>query len=64
MNNTVRVVHLYKDGLHLNNYGRHELANNFIDNINSFLRPFFRWAIFECTVCKKERSSYENKSHK
>ena len=32
------VVHLYKDGLHLNNYGKDELANDFIDNIDSFLQ--------------------------
>ena len=30
------MVHLYKDGLHLNNYGKDELANNFVDNIDSF----------------------------
>ena len=33
---TVRMVHLYKDGLYLNNYGKDELANNFVDNIDSF----------------------------
>ena len=37
INNTVRMVHLYKDDLHLNNFGKDELANNFIDNIYSFL---------------------------
>ena len=31
------MVHLYMDGLHLNNYGKDETANNFIDNIDSFL---------------------------
>ena len=35
--NTVRMAHLYKDGLHLNNYEKDELANNFIDNMDSFL---------------------------
>ena len=29
------MVHLYKDGLHL--YGKDELANNFVDNIDRFL---------------------------
>ena len=38
INNTVQMVHLYKDSLHLHNYGKDELANNFIDNIDSFLR--------------------------
>ena len=37
INNTVRMVHLYKDDLHLNNFGKDELANDFIDNIYSFL---------------------------
>ena len=37
INNTVRMVHLYKDDLHLNNFGKDGLANNFIDNIYSFL---------------------------
>ena len=32
------MVHLYNDGLHLNNYEKDELANNFIDYIDSFLR--------------------------
>ena len=32
------MVHLYKDGFHLKNYGKDEFANNFIDNIESFLR--------------------------
>ena len=38
INNTVRMVHLYKNGLHLNNYGKDKLANSFIDNIGIFLR--------------------------
>ena len=38
INNTVRMVHLYKDDLHLNNYGTDEVANNNIDNKDSFLR--------------------------
>ena len=35
------MVHLYKDGLHLKNYGKDEFANNFIDNIESFLGEKF-----------------------
>ena len=31
------MVHLYKDGFHLNKYGKDELANNFVDNTDSFL---------------------------
>ena len=31
-------VNLYKDGLHLNDYGKDELEKNFINNINNFLR--------------------------
>ena len=30
------MVHLYKDCLRLNNYGKDELENHFTDNINSF----------------------------
>ena len=41
INNTVRMVNLHKDNLHLNNYGKHELANNFIDNMDSFLRKIY-----------------------
>ena len=32
------MVHLHKDGLHLNNYGKAKLPNNFIDNIVIILR--------------------------
>ena len=35
------MVNLHKDDLHLNNYGKHELANNFIDNMDSFLRKIY-----------------------
>ena len=31
------MVHLYKNGFDLNNYGKDQLANNFIDNIDRFL---------------------------
>ena len=41
INKTVRLIHLYKDGLHLHSYGENEFANNFIDNIDSFLLEFF-----------------------
>ena len=41
------MVHLYKDGLHLNNYGKDELENKFIDNIDSFLRE----NIFQMNDC-------------
>ena len=42
-NNTVQMVDLYKDNLHLHNYGKDELANNFIDNTDSFLRESIFW---------------------
>ena len=38
INNTVRMIHLCKNGLYLNNYGKDELANNLVDNIDSFLQ--------------------------
>ena len=38
ISNTVRMVHLYKDGLHLNNYGKDESANNFIDALDFFYK--------------------------
>ena len=37
INNTLLMFHPCKDGLHLSNYGKNELANNFIDNIDRFL---------------------------
>ena len=42
INNTVQMVYLYKDGLHLNNYGKDELGNNFIDSIVFYRKIFFR----------------------
>ena len=42
INNTVQMVYLYKDGLHLNNYGKDELANNLIDSIVFYRKIFFR----------------------
>ena len=41
INKTVRLIHLYEDGLHLHSYGKNEFSNNLIDNIDSFLREFF-----------------------
>ena len=41
INKTVRLIHLYEDDLHLHSHGKNEFANNFIDNIDSFLREFF-----------------------
>ena len=32
------MVHLYEDGLHLNNYGKDEPANNFIDTLDFFYK--------------------------
>ena len=66
ISNTVWVVHLYKDGLHLNNYGKDELANDFIDNIYIVFygKIYFRWVTFGQTACENKRSSYKSKSHK
>ena len=36
------IAHLWKDGLHLNEFGKTTLAQNFIDNVNSFLCRDFR----------------------
>ena len=41
INKTVRLIHLYEDDLHLHSHRKNEFANNFIDNIDSFLREFF-----------------------
>ena len=46
INNSAQMVYLYKDGLRLSNYGKDELANNFIDSIVLYRKIFFRWAIF------------------
>ena len=53
------MVHLYKDGLHLNNYGKDEI-NNFIDNIDSFLQEnFFQMIDFWIgNVQKEKKRSY------
>ena len=41
-NNDINKAHLWKDGLHLNEFGQTTLAQNFIDNVNSFLCRDFR----------------------
>ena len=55
------MVHLYKDGLHLNNYGKDEI-NNFIDNIDSFLQEIFLQMIdfWIGNVQKEKKRSYKN----
>ena len=37
----MRMFHLYKDCLHLNNCGKDELTNNFIDNRYYFTGKYF-----------------------
>ena len=37
----MRMVHLCKDCLYLNNYGKDELTNNFIDNRYYFTGKYF-----------------------
>ena len=40
-NNKIEDIHLWKDGLHLNDQGKIILARNFIDYINYFLDKNF-----------------------